>query len=270
MQWPLLHLLAGSAEPNNDGTLLTLLAEQVLLVENDLPFPDIPLPTTAHLYSALLRAYGLHWSELTSPATNQLLQSYAASKDILPPDDAGEVLAPITTKIEPLPPLPKWEENSPMVVIGVQDVNGAEKIALSWNPKAGTFPQPILSGRYLVSLMPVEKQLPFWLRLRSATQTNYPGTNQPFSYESDIVLVDEKGEHEISISMNRVHETADGTRIYMSNLTQKDGGAIHTAGLVINRDPYKYWITYPGALLVSLGILLLWNQFAQKGKNRSL
>jgi len=267
MHWPLLHLLASSAEKDNEGTLLTLLAEQVLLVENDLPMPEIPIPSKAHLYSAILRAYGLHWTELTKPASNDLLQTYVISKKIDLPEEAGEILAPITLNINQESPSKKWEENSPMVVIGVNGPDRTEKISLNWNPKSNSFPQSIQNGKYLLSLSPIEKELPFWLRLRSAKQINYPGSNQPFSYESDLVLVDSKGEKEIKISMNRVHETTDGTRIYMSNLTNKGEGSIHRAGLVVNRDPYKYWITYPGALLVSIGILLLWNQSTRKEKN---
>ena len=68
--------------------------------------------------------------------------------------------------------------------------------------------------------------------------------------------------------MNHVYETDDGYRFYLAGIGKVDSYGVRSVQLVVNRDPAKMFLTYPGALLVAMGILFLFfgkNLF--KGKN---
>ena len=57
--------------------------------------------------------------------------------------------------------------------------------------------------------------------------------------------------------MNNVHETWEGYRFYLSNISPSGEESVKRIQLVVNHDPAKYWLTYPGAIILSIGILLL-------------
>ena len=57
--------------------------------------------------------------------------------------------------------------------------------------------------------------------------------------------------------MNRVHETWEGYRFYLSSISPQEEGFLKKIQLVVNHDPGKYWLTYPGAIILTLGIILL-------------
>ena len=101
--------------------------------------------------------------------------------------------------------------------------------------------------------------LPYTVRLRNARQINYPGTAQAYSYESDLIITDKRDGKEVekTISMNNVHETWDGYRFYLANISPGTETAIQHVQIAVNHDPAKYFATYPGAAISSLGILLL-------------
>jgi len=61
-----------------------------------------------------------------------------------------------------------------------------------------------------------------------------------------------------------VYETWDGTRFYLSNITPKDESAAKTVQITVNRDPAKYFLTYPGGCVLALGIVLLFTRRKQK------
>jgi uncharacterized protein YijF (DUF1287 family) len=54
-----------------------------------------------------------------------------------------------------------------------------------------------------------------------------------------------------------VHETWDGYRFYLSSITPSDESAVKQVQIVVNYDPAKYLLTYPGAIVLSCGILML-------------
>ena len=59
--------------------------------------------------------------------------------------------------------------------------------------------------------------------------------------------------------MNSVHETWDGYRFYLSAISKPSLHALKSAQIIVNRDPAKYFLTYPGIFLVFMGtILLFW------------
>ena len=53
--------------------------------------------------------------------------------------------------------------------------------------------------------------------------------------------------------MNNVYETKDGYRFYLANMTPES----KQAQLIVNHDPVKYILTYPGGVILALGIILL-------------
>jgi len=64
--------------------------------------------------------------------------------------------------------------------------------------------------------------------------------------------------------MNHVYETWDGYRFYLANVSQNDGQSAKRVQLIVNHDPAKYWLTYPGGIVVALGIIFLWIQLKRK------
>ena len=97
------------------------------------------------------------------------------------------------------------------------------------------------------------------MRLRNARQINYPNSSQPYSFESDLIIADIANHTAVekTVSMNNVHETWDGYRFYLANITPGEETAVQRIQLVVNHDPAKYLLTYPGALIMTLGIVLL-------------
>ena len=69
---------------------------------------------------------------------------------------------------------------------------------------------------------------------------------------------------ETILSMNHVHETWDGYRFYLSNITPVDESEPQRVQIVVNHDPAKYLLTYPGAVAVAIGIFLLFWFFSQR------
>lgn len=112
----------------------------------------------------------------------------------------------------------------------------------------------------LAEYLPDLKQsIPYRLRLRNARQINYPNSSSSYSFEADLIITDKKNKIplESTISMNEVHETWDGYRFYLSHISPGNETDVQTVQIVVNHDPAKYYFTYPGALILSIGIFLL-------------
>ena len=188
-------------------------------------------------------------------------ETYAQAFKIYAPTNSSEVVfeSLLRCKCLPASPLDKLEENIPHITLRIKALGQTEFITLPFEPVASGLPWPILKGSYLIRFQPASLQLPYKVRLRQARQINYPHSNQPFSYESDLLITDLKtGEKsEKTLSMNHVHETWDGTRFYLANLSPPEEGKAKKVQIIVNHDPAKYKLTYPGALLVSLGVILL-------------
>jgi len=174
--------------------------------------------------------------------------------------DPSIVLESMITPIhEPQPPTTKLETNRPKVTLHTRKNKQAQTISLVYDPTAMGIKWPILNGEYLLRFQPISKEIPYRIRLRNARQINYPNSQQPFSFESDLIITDRsKGQIvEKTISMNQVHETWDGYRFYLSSITPSDESAVKRIQIVVNYDPGKYWLTYPGACVLTCGIILL-------------
>ncbi|WP_039376566.1 hypothetical protein, partial [Parachlamydia acanthamoebae] len=62
-----------------------------------------------------------------------------------------------------------------------------------------------------------------------------------------------------------VYETWDGYRFYLANMTPATENSAKRVQIVVNYDPAKYILTYPGAIILSMGILLLfWSPYRKK------
>lgn len=163
-----------------------------------------------------------------------------------------ELAAPLSRISRPLPPHRKKEELTPRIRILVSDETHSDTLTLVYDKFASGFKWPALNGKALFRFQSIEKSIPFHARLREARQIDYPGTARPYSFEADL-LIDGK---EANLSMNRVYEKK-GYRFYLSNIVSPPGAA-KKAQIVVNYDPFKYKLTYPGAAVLALGICLLY------------
>lgn len=94
-------------------------------------------------------------------------------------------------------------------------------------------------------------KLPFSVKLTDFRLLRYPGSYSPSSFESDLVLTNDKGEsREEHLYMNKVvHEK--GYRLYQSSYDPDERGTI----LSVNNDYWGTMITYCGYWLLLIGIL---------------
>lgn len=217
--WPL------KAESNRD------LLFQLFSIAPQLPDLNDKVVDPARLLSIYIRLYGLF------PFKMMTLES------------------PLIIEHEAADPLVKWEENSPLIQLKVNQ----ESISLLFDKSGQGLKQPTKNGLYLLRYAPDSVQIPYRLRIRQARQINYPGTTQPYSFEADIVI---KGaslqeEEPVTLSMNHVYETPEGYRFYLAGISPTEAGAVKRVQIVVNHDPVKYFLTYPGAIILVLGILLL-------------
>lgn len=201
------------------------------------------------LLSAYLRLYGIHWKSVEMDE-ELLRREY-----------------PLQMNLIPLAPSKKMEENNPYVCLKLTEPGHTEQIRLSYDRYGMGLKWPALNGKYRMRFQPIIVKIPYRLRLRQARQINYPDSTQAFSYESDITVTSHFIEPvETTLSMNRVFETLDGYRFYLANITPTEQGLTKRVQVVVNYDPSKYWLTYPGCCLLVLGtVLLLW--FRKKKEN---
>lgn len=223
---------------SNPQVILTTLTNELFSLGNT-PIAPPSSPSKELIFSAALRYLGL--------GGDFTLEN--ASFD-----------ATVKRTIKSLPPSKKWEENTPKIELEVAQGNQRERITLVYDNSVSRPKWPIFNDKYRLRFQPAYMTIPHHIRLREARQINYPGTNQPYSYESDL-FVDSQ---EKTISMNNVYETEDGYRFYMASFIGKDPSLAKRISLAVNKDPAKNILTYPGAILLSCGILLLF-WFRQRG-----
>lgn len=241
LEWPLLTALKELA-PGED--LLQALTYQIYAIAEELPEPkQINYPG---LLSAYLRLYGIQFD-----AVSQMIEREN------PQEITFEL--PLSLKHTKILPMAKLEDNTPSVTLQIDDGKTKELVTLGYQRNGGGLKWPVLNGKYLLRFQSETQPIPYTVRLRNARQINYPGTDQAYSYESDLIFTDKRSKEgvEKTISMNRVHETWDGYRFYLSNISPGNETDIQRIQLAVNHDPAKYIVTYPGALIASLGIFLL-------------
>lgn len=194
---------------------------QIFAVKDQLPSPETLSPTTsARMLSAYLRL----------------------AKEIT-------LESPLKHIIEQKTPPLKIEEATPGIVISF----GNEKIPLIYDPHNTRLKWPSSDGNHLLKFQPHRIKLPFSIRLHQARDIKYPGSNQTASYECSISV----NSTPCTLRMNQVHETPEGYRLYLAGMGKIDPYGVHSVQLVVNHDPAKMLLTYPGGILVALGIILL-------------
>lgn len=253
MHWPLIEQLREWSEGLDTDELITLLAQQILSVSHELPDTE-PLGrdySDSELLSALFQAYGIHLRHLRAEDSQELMLSASH----LPELPRYELECPLTRRHQDLPKLAKWEDMLPRIDF---DWKG-ERISLAFDRYGTGLLWPTANGEALLRYQPRFEHIPYSIRLRDCRQINYAGSGQPFSYESDLIITDRRTGEATSctISMNNVYETRDGYRFYMANILPPQEIKAQQAQIVVNRDPAKYWLSYPGASILCLGILLL-------------
>ena len=107
--------------------------------------------------------------------------------------------------------------------------------------------------------------LPFSVRCDDFRLERYPGSNNPSSFESDLVLIDEVNNKRIKkeLFMNHVADF-QGYRLFQSSYDPDEKGTI----LSVNYDWWGTNISYLGYLLMGLGMILA--LFAPSGRTREL
>jgi hypothetical protein len=137
--------------------------------------------------------------------------------------------------------------------IRVTDGAGAEAEAVL---RRGAAPQPLQVGgeQLRVAYGPRRIPLPYRLHLEDFLLLTYPGSENPASYESHVLLYDESQGIEgkpVRIYMNHPL-TYRGYKHFQSSYDPDRRGTI----LSVNHDPGK-WPTYVGYMLIGLGFILV-------------
>jgi len=224
------HLPENSSEAAEAHRALLRLAENIIIDQNS------SLSTQFKRYAPLDATLSIDDHSFSSPWVSK------------------ELFTPVSRKITALPSLQKWEDNIPLITVKISLGDESETVQLSYDSAGSGLKWPVLNGKYLLRFQPQFEKIPFEVRLRDARQINYPNTLQPYSFESDLVF---NNEVEKTISMNHVHETPEGYRFYMAGLSPSSEVAVQRAQIAVNYDPAKYFLTYPGAIILTIGILLL-------------
>jgi hypothetical protein len=259
--WPHTSLLVLQSGESVEA-IITGLIRQIFSLSEQLPDVEFGnLPTAEknlQLFTTWLRAYQIHFDKLPP----------------IPSEDQGELLAagfslesPISFSFPPALPRKKLEDNTPTLSLKISDGDYSELVHLGYDRFGTGLKHPIFGGKYLIRFQPNYETIPHRIRLRDARQINYPNSQQAYSYESDLIVRENgKKTSNVTISMNNVYETRDGYRFYLANITPPQETTAQLAQIAVNYDPAKYWLTYPGAIIMTLGIVLLFWLKPYKGK----
>lgn len=273
-KWPLVNEIE-KIQVKNTQEILDVLTDQIFSIGDQLPeiLPTFISPEeNARLLTAYLRKYFIHLSDILEnfTVTDESVKDYLLlqvdqldieNKDKLLADlNAQEVVleTPLTRNVTAVLPNKKLEDNQPKITLKISDHENSELISLPFEPLGQGLKWPILNGKYLIKFQPQSLEIPYHIRLRTARQITYAHSSQPFSFESDLLIYENENEPvEKTISMNHVYETWDGFRFYLANIAPATENAVKRVQIIVNHDPGKYFLTYPGAIILSLGIILL-------------
>lgn len=125
-------------------------------------------------------------------------------------------------------------------------------------------------GPLQLALTAKDLTLPFLLQLADFRKVDYPGTQNPSSFESDVLLYDMKEKTTIqkTISMNKPLDHA-GFRIFQSSYIQ-DPSVGEASIFTIAKNPGITFI-YSGAVILFTGVILLFyiKPLSQEGSNHA-
>lgn len=121
---------------------------------------------------------------------------------------------------------------------------------LSENPKIFQ-----LNGlNFRVNFGSIHKKLPFQIKLRDFQLENYPGSDMPKSYASEVTVIDKDTSFDYRIYMNHILDYK-GYRFYQSSYTITP--QYEQTELSVNHDYWGTLITYIGYTLLYLGLILI-------------
>ncbi|HIV49684.1 MAG TPA: cytochrome c biogenesis protein CcsA [Candidatus Helicobacter avicola] len=147
----------------------------------------------------------------------------------------------------------------PMLKLQVEYNGQSTQIALVQNFIDDTLEPFALGGaEFAISWGPMPIGLPFSIALQDFEMAKYPGSSNPSSYISRVVVQDEAQNLPFVISMNNVLDYK-GYRFFQSSYDEDEQGTI----LSVNKDPGKI-PTYIGYAMLIFG--LLWSFFAKNGR----
>jgi hypothetical protein len=136
----------------------------------------------------------------------------------------------------------------PAVVLNCNKGDLNDTVALSY---ADRFAWPVFD-QYLLSFQPHVLNIPHRIRLHQAQKICHPGSSDAASYEATVSI----DQVPCTLKMNHVYETSDHFRFYLSSMSTPPNDAKQIT-LVVNYDPVRNTLTYPGALLVVIGAVFL-------------
>ena len=200
---------------------------------------------------SLFNAYEINqWNELKTTTLYQVGNSQFVVKNIL--YNAKKALMPSGDK----------NRGSDYLTVKVSDGKFSKNVTLEGG--MGRIPSPkmiTMNGlNYQLEYGSIRKPIPFKVTCRDFQLENYPGTESPSSFASEVTLVDSADNKKINkrIFMNHVMDYK-GYRFFQSSYTlddpktpQNEEGTI----LSVNHDYWGTNITYFGYLLMAIGMIL--------------
>jgi hypothetical protein len=238
--WPLLDSLekiesSGSEEEKKQAQFLSWM-HQLYEARDQLPYPldSISPELASAMLSAFLRLYGIHL------------------KDIPLSDNRYMTLeSPLRRRLTPS----KKEEAPPYVIVQWED----RFLPLAFDAEGTRLKWPAGDSNTLLRFQKHRISLPYEIRLHQAKETKYPGSQQTFSYECVLSIRNKSSQKttQCTLKMNQVYETAEGFRFYLAGMGQVDTLGAKSVQVIVNRDPAKYFLTYPGGGLIAAGMILL-------------
>lgn len=258
-RWPFIEDLK---KLDTQRDLLAVVGQQMLTLADQLPPPQENEATAladrnAHLLSAYFKAYEIDY-QLLNPLPEEGEEDFKRLEALYETS-----FSPIMLETMLMPraaaqtPEIKMENNRPAILTEFTQGEQKQRLTLTYQADGSRISWPVLGGEYKVQFQKQNHTIPHRVRLRQARQYHYANSNQPYSYECDV-LIYENGQNpiETTLSMNQVHETSDGYRFYLAGMSSNESG-LKNVHLVVNYDPVKYRLTYPGGFLVAAGIILL-------------
>jgi len=239
--------------------LLTDLSQQIFAISRQLPLTPFEV-TTANEKARLLAAF-FKVHEIDYQILQNFLAAHSSALEYEMFDEFKSwtptlIETPLATHFLCADPPQKIEDHQSCVILEFCQEKKKERIALAYHPTGLKW--PILNGEYLIRYQAQSVDIPYRMRLRQASEIHYPQTRQAYSYESDILISElDKIPTAHTLSMNCVHETWDGYRFYLSGISTVSNQGLKYVNIVVNHDPGKYLLTYPGAMIVFLGVVLL-------------
>lgn len=267
-RWPFLNNSIEDLSQIQPADLLSKLAQQIFAISFQLPKPKISTSTLnkkAKWLSALFKVHDIDYRILNIPyLEEEKKENFDLFKILFEPASgafnwiAPIIETPLTIRYLPQAAPKKLEDRHSCLLLEICQKDCKERIALTYQATNAGLKWPILNGQYLLRYQPTIIEIPHRVRLREAREISYPDSQQPYSYESDI-LITELGKAPLAktLSMNVVHETWDGYRFYLAGMNTFANTNAKQIQIVVNHDPAKYFLTYPGAVLVFIGTLLL-------------